>query len=68
MDDIKWEMSENSLDIQSPREWLRIGSDGAILNLHNLTEEDRKLVERYRDILENIIGIKIIIEEVPTDG
>ena len=68
MDDIKWEMSENSLDIQSPREWLHIGSDGAILNLHNLTEEDRKLVERYRDILENIIGIKIIIEEVPTDG
>ena len=68
MADIKWEMSENGLDIQSPKEWLHIGSDGATLNLHNLTEEERKLVERYRDILENLIGIKIIIEEVPIDG
>lgn len=68
MADIKWGLSENGLDVRSPKEWLHIDSDGATLNLHNLTEEERKLVERYRDILENLMGIKIIIEEVPIDG
>lgn len=68
MADIKCELSEKGLDVRSPKEWLHIGSDGTTLNLHNLTEEERKLVERYRDILENLMGIKIIIEEVPIDG
>ena len=68
MANVVWELSENGLDARSPKEWLHIGSDGATLNLHDLTEEERKLVELYRDILENLIGIKIIIEEVPIDG
>lgn len=68
MDNIAYELSENDLDIRSPKEWLHIGPDGATLNLHNLTEEERELVEQCRDILENLMGIKIIIEEVPTDG
>lgn len=68
MANVAMELSENGLDVRSPKEWLHIGSDGTTLNLHNLTEEERKLVEQYRDILENLMGIKIIIEEVPTDG
>ena len=68
MDNIAYELSENGLDIRSHKEWLHIGPDGATLNLHNLTEEERELVEQCRDILENLMGIKIIIEEVPTDG
>ena len=68
MANVAWKLSENGLDVRSHKEWLHIGSDGTTLNLHNLTEEERKLVERYRDILENLMGIKIIIEEVPIDG
>lgn len=68
MDNVAWELSKNGLDVRSPKEWLHIDSDGATLHLHNLTEEERKLVERYRDVLENVMGIKITIEEVPTDG
>ena len=68
MANVTLELSENGLDVRSPKEWLYIGSDGTTLNLHNLTEEERKLVERYRDVIENIMGIKIINEEVPIDG
>ena len=68
MDNVSFELSKNGLDILSTKEILHIGPDGATLNLHNLTEEERELVERYRDIIENLIGIKIIIEEVPIDG
>lgn len=68
MANVARELSENGLDFRSHKEWLHIGPDGTTLNLHNITEEERKLVERYRDILENLMGIKIIIEEVPIDG
>lgn len=68
MANVAWEFSKNGLDARSPKECLHIGSDGATLHLHNLTEEERKLVERYRDVLENVIGVKITIEEVINDG
>lgn len=68
MADIKWEFSENGLDARSPKEWLHIGSDGATLHFHHLTEGERELVELYRDVLENVIGFKVTIEEVINDG
>lgn len=63
MTDIKWELSENGLDLKSAKEHLHVGPDGAVLRLRNLTAEERELVEQYRDILENMMGIDINIEE-----
>ena len=68
MADIKWEFSENGLDAWGPKECLHVGSDGATLHFHNLTDGERELVERYRDVLENVIGFKVTIEEVINDG
>lgn len=64
MTDIRWELSENGLDLKSAKEHLHVGPDGAVLRLRNLTAEERELVEQYRDILENMMGIEITIEEV----
>lgn len=68
MDNVSFELSENGLDILSTKEILHIGPDGATLNLHNLTEEERELIERCRYYIENFWGIKINIEEVAIDG
>ena len=68
MSDVKWEFSENGLDLKSAKEHLHVGPDGAVLRLRNLTAEERKLVEQYRDILENMMGIDITIEEVKRHG
>ena len=62
------ELSENELYVRSAKECLHIGSDGTTLHLHNPTEEEREFVERYRNVLENVIGVKITIEEVINDG
>lgn len=64
MTDVAWELSENGLDLKSAKEHLHVGPDGAVLRLCNLTAEERELVEQYRDILENMMGIEITIEEV----
>lgn len=64
MTDVSWEFSENGLDLKSAKEHLHVGPDGAVLRLRNLTAEERELVEQYRDILENMMGIEIAIEEV----
>ena len=64
MTDVSWEFSEHGLDLKSAKEHLHMGPDGAVLRLRNLTTEERELVEQYRDILENMMGIDIIIEEV----
>lgn len=63
MSNIKWEFSENGLDLKSAKEHLHVGPDGAVLRLRNLTTEERELVGQYRDILENMMGIGITIEE-----
>ena len=63
MTDINWEFSENGLDLKSAKEHLHVVPDGAVLCLRNLTAEERELVEQYRDILENMWGIEITIEE-----
>ena len=63
MTDIKWEFSENGLDLKSAKEHLHVGPDGAVLRLRNLTAEERELVEQYRDVLENLWGIEITIED-----
>ena len=68
MTDIKWEFSENGLDLRSAKEHLHLGSDGAVLRLRNPTAEERELVEQYRDILENMMGIDITIEEAKSNG
>lgn len=68
MTDIKWEFSENGLDLKSAKEHLHVGPDGAVLRLRNLTKEERELVEQYRDILENMMGIDITIEEAKNNG
>ena len=63
MTDVTWEFSEDGLDLKSAKEHLHAGPDGAVLHLRNLTVEERELVEQYRDILENLMGIEITIEE-----
>lgn len=63
MTDVSWEFSENGLDLKSAKEHLHVGPDGAVLRFRNLTAEERELVEQYRDILENMMGIDITIEE-----
>lgn len=68
MTDVSWEFSENGLDLKSVKEHLHVGPDGAVLRLRNLTAEERELVEQYRDILENIMGIDITIEEIKGNG
>lgn len=68
MSDIKWEFSENGLDLKSAKEHLHVGPDGAVLRLRNLTAEERELVEQYRDILENMMGIDITVEEAKSNG
>lgn len=68
MTDVKWEFSENGLDLKSAKEHLHVGPDGAVLRLRNLTVEERELVEQYRDILENMMGIEITIEEAKSNG
>lgn len=68
MTDVSWEFSENGLDLESAKEHLHVGPDGAVLRLRNLTAEERELVEQYCDILENMMGIEIIIEEVKDNG
>ena len=68
MTDVSWELSENGLDLKSAKEHLHVGSHGAVLRLRNLTAEERELVEQYRDILENMMGIDITIEEAKSNG
>ena len=68
MTDIKWELSENGLDLKSAKEHLHVGPDGAVLRLRNLTAEERELVEQHRDILEKLWGIDITIEEAKSNG
>ena len=68
MTDVSWEFSENGLDLKSAKEYLHVGPDGAVLRLRNLTAEERELVEQYRDILENMMGIEITIEEAKSNG
>ena len=68
MTDVKWELSENGLDLKSAKEHLHVGPDGTVLRLHNLTAEERELVEQYRDLLENLMGIDITIEEDKSNG
>ena len=68
MTDAKWEFSENGLDLKSAKEHLHVGPDGAVLRLRNLTAEERELVEQHRDILENMMGIDITIEEAKSNG
>lgn len=68
MANVAWEFSENGLDARSPKECLHIGSDGATIHFHNLTEEEREIVERYRYVLENVIWFKVTIEEAINDG
>lgn len=68
MTDVKWEFSDNGLDLKSAKEHLHVGPDGAVLRLRNLTAEERELVEQYRDVLENMMGIDITIEEVKDNG
>lgn len=68
MTDINWEFSEAGLDLKSAKEHLHVGPDGAVLRLRNLTAEERELVEQYRDVLENLMGIDITIEEDKSNG
>lgn len=68
MTGVKWEFSENGLDLKSAKEHLHVGLDGAVLRLRNLTAEERELVEQYRDILEKLWGIDITIEEDRSNG
>lgn len=68
MTDMKWEFSENGLDLKSAKEHLHVGPDGAVLRLRNLTAEERELVEQYRDVLEGLWGIEITIEEAKSNG
>ena len=68
MTDFRWELSEKGWDLKSAKEHLHVGSDGAVLRLRNLTVEERELVERYRDILEKLMGIEINIEEENNNG
>ena len=63
MTDIKWELSENGLDLKSAKEHLHMGPDGMVLHLRNLTAEEREFVEQNRDALASVWGINIIIEE-----
>lgn len=68
MTDVCWELSENGLDLKSAKEHLHVGPDGAVLHLRNPTAEERELVEQYRDILEDLMGIEIVIEEAKSNG
>lgn len=68
MTDVSWEFSESGLDLKSAKEHLHVGPDGAVLRLRNLTAEERELVEQYRDVLENLMGIDITIEEAKSNG
>lgn len=67
MTDVSWEFSENGLDLKSAKEHLHVGPDGAVLRLRNLTAEECELIEQYRDILENMMGIDITIEEAKSN-
>ena len=68
MSDVKWELSENGLDLESAKEHLHMGPDGAVLHLRNLTAEEREFVEYHRDALSSLWGINITIEEVKSNG
>lgn len=67
MTDVSWELSEKGWDFKSAKEHLHVGPDGAVLRLRNLTAEEHELVEQHRDILENLWGIEITIEEAKSD-
>ena len=68
MTDVSWEFSENGLSLESAKEHLHVGPDGAVLRLRKLTAEERELVEQCRDVLENMMGIDITIEEDKSSG
>lgn len=69
MTDIKWEFSENGLDLRSAKEHLHLGSDGVIeLHIRNLTAEEREFIERHRDELADLWSIEITIEEAKSNG
>ena len=48
------------------KEQLRLGPDGMVLTLHNLTPEEKAVVLQRKEFLESIHNIKIVVEEEAT--
>ena len=64
----EFELNERALIINGAKEQLRLGPDGMVLTLRNLTPEEKAFVLQQKEYLECIYNIKIVIEEDANSG